>query len=256
MHKYVPHQDRQRLHTPRVLVEHPPAITDSFTLYIKACTLLGRVKNFNGRFKSKFEGGIPEGLDPRETVEFQMLDNSIMAFNMGIPKEYKEPMYNGKLDQTLYLALVIPHVATLLLHDPHAVPDSPNCLSSTRMLSAARSILDLVYKLTATSYDLLLLDHACSFCWFVAASALIRFLKGKIIAGDEVETSRLTAELQVIRFMMSNLGTRTITGLRQNMILDEIYNSEVQPLIDAALHTHSAEEPGIELLGGLSRCFR
>lgn len=130
----------------------------------------------------------------------------------------------------------------LLLHDPHYDPASPNCLSSDRILSAARSIVDLMYKLTSTSYDLLLLDHSCSFCWFVAAVALIRFLKTRILAGDEAEASRVTQEIQVIRFMMSSLGARTIVGLRQNLMLDSMFESEIQPLIDKVIPPATVQE--------------
>ncbi|KAG9009730.1 hypothetical protein FRB90_008175 [Tulasnella sp. 427] len=252
--QFVPPSERQRLNSPKCLTNHPRDTTDSFSLYVKSTVLLGRVKTFNGRFKTKFDGGAV-GIDPRETAEFQMLDAAITAFRSSIPKEFREPMGpDGKIDPTLYLALVIPNVlvlftlrsqskckliktihpfsAMLLLHDPHANIDSPNCPSASRMLISARAILDLIYKLTATSFDLMLLDHSCSFCWFVGATALIRFLKAKILAGDEAETLKLTSEIQVIRFMLQNLGARTIVGLRQNMILEEMYAAEIQPLID------------------------
>lgn len=241
-YKYIPPTERQRLNSPKCLTNHPIGTTDSFSLYVKSTVLLGRVKTFNGRFKTKFDSGAV-GIDPRETAEFQMLDAAITAFKLSIPKEYKEPIGpDGKIDPTLYLALVIPNVAMLLLHDPHANLESPNCLSAERMLTAARAILDLIYKLTATSFDLMLLDHSCSFCWFVAATALIRFLKVKILQGNEAETLKLTSEIQVIRFMLQNLGARTIVGLRQNMILEEMYAAEVQPLIDRVVSPPSADE--------------
>ncbi|KAG9013639.1 hypothetical protein FRB94_001744 [Tulasnella sp. JGI-2019a] len=197
--KEVAEADRQRLTTPKALYTHPPSVTDSFTLYIKASILLGKVKTFNGRFKLKYEttGG---SIDPRETTEFQMLDSSIQRFKASIPKEMGDFMtVDGKLDPTLHMALLLPHVATILLHDPHANIESPGCMSAERMLTAARAILDGVYKLAATSFDLLLLDHACSFGWFVCASTLMRFLKVKILAGDETEISKLGAEIQVVR---------------------------------------------------------
>lgn len=94
-----------------MLVAHPPAITDSFTLYIKASCLLGRVKTFNGRFKNQFEEGLPNGMDPRESTAFQILDTAITEFKLSIPKEYREPTAgDGKLDPVLYLALVLPNV--------------------------------------------------------------------------------------------------------------------------------------------------
>ncbi len=88
----------------------------------------------------------------------------------------------------------------ILLHDPHVDMSSFNCPSAPRMLSAIRSILDLIYKLCATTYDLIFLDHSCSFCWFVAGAALIRFLKVRMDAGDGEEVARMSQELGVVRY--------------------------------------------------------
>ncbi|KIO22827.1 hypothetical protein M407DRAFT_27699 [Tulasnella calospora MUT 4182] len=284
---YVPTQGRQHLFTPKMLVNHPPLMTDAFTLYLKASVLLGKVKTFNVRFKMRYTDGAgptamgsatytaselydnhqsnahdpynwgqqaaqqqrspplrsnpayPYGapsstagskIDPRETAEFQLLDNLIRSFIASIPREYKDPVPTDlglKLDPVLYTAHLLPHVAMILLHDPHADIGSPNCLSSSRILAATRSILELIYKLCGTTYDLIYLDHSCSFCWFVAGASLIRFLKAKMRIGDDAEITRITQELGVVRFMLSNLGDRTIVGLRQIKLLDDIYNLEI-----------------------------
>ncbi|KAG8945758.1 hypothetical protein FRC04_000524 [Tulasnella sp. 424] len=282
---YVPTQGRQHLFTPKMIVNHPPLMTDAFTLYLKASILLGKVKTFNVRFKMRYTDGMgptamgsstytasqfydnnqsnatdpynyaqraqqqqrspphnpayPYGapsstagskIDPRETAEFQLLDNLIRTFIGSIPKDFKDavPTELGvKLDPVLYTAHLLPHVAMILLHDPHAEIGSPNCLSSDRILAATRSILELIYKLCGTTYDLIYLDHSCSFCWFIAGAALIRFLRAKMRIGDDAEITRITQELGVVRFMLSNLGDRTIVGLRQIKLLDDIYNLEI-----------------------------
>ncbi|KAG8851249.1 hypothetical protein FRB96_009452 [Tulasnella sp. 330] len=227
----IPVENRQRLTTSKSLVTHPPELTDSFTLYIKASILLGKVKTLNGRFRLKYESGGGAG-DPRETTEFQMLDSAIQRFKTSIPKDLCEFIsVDGKVDPTLHMALLLPNVAMIILHDPHATIESPNCMSAERILTAARAILDDVYKLTATSFDLLLLDHACSFGWFVCATALMRFLRVKILAGDEAAATKLGAEIQVARFMLGNLGERTICGLRQIMILERLYAQDIEPLM-------------------------
>ncbi|KAG8910589.1 hypothetical protein FRC00_007939 [Tulasnella sp. 408] len=97
------------------------------------------------------------------------------------------------------------------LHDPHAKVDSPNDHSAMQMLAATRAILDLIYKLSGTTYDLLYLDHSCSFGWFLAGVAIIRFLKAKIHARDEDGVMGLEQELD-----------------RQINVLDEIYNAEIK----------------------------
>ncbi|KAG8941099.1 hypothetical protein FRC04_004719 [Tulasnella sp. 424] len=97
-----------------------------------------------------------------------------------------------------------------------------------QMLAATRAILDLIYKLCGTTYDLLYLDHSCSLGWFVAGAAIIRFLKAKIDAKDEDEATILEQELGVVKFMLRNLGDRTNIGHRQVNVLEDIYNAEIK----------------------------
>lgn len=86
------------------------------------------------------------------------------------------------------------------LHDPHAKPELPNDHSATQVLLGARGILDLIYKVCATSFDLLFLDHSCSFCWFVAGAAIIRFLKVNMQQKNEEEVARMTQELGAVKY--------------------------------------------------------
>lgn len=143
MQAYVPTQGRQRLYSHRMLTTHPRLTTDSFTLYIKATVLLGKVKAFNGRFRYRYTDGdgkvtfdsfpplSPDGgsagsaqagyapvkdatkIRPQKTDEFQALDGLIQSFVAHIPNEYKDAVGSTtgvKLDPTLYLAHMLPHV--------------------------------------------------------------------------------------------------------------------------------------------------
>lgn len=52
-------------------------------------------------------------IDPRETAEFQLLDNLIRSFIGSIPKDFREPVPTDlgvKLDPVLYTAHLLPHV--------------------------------------------------------------------------------------------------------------------------------------------------
>lgn len=49
--------------------------------------------------------------------------------------------------------------AQLLLHEPHFRPDDPTDPSAVAMYKSAHSILELVYSISATSYDVSLLDQ-------------------------------------------------------------------------------------------------
>lgn len=89
--------------------------------------------------------------------------------------------------------------ATILLHDPHADVYSPTCPSAEKLLSAARAILDLIYKICGTTFDLIFLDHASSMCWFMAGFVLVRFLRVKTDEGKEEEVAQMTQELGVVK---------------------------------------------------------
>lgn len=87
------------------------------------------------------------------------------------------------------------------MHDPHAQLRVPDDYSATQLLSAAREILDLIYKISATSFDVTYLDLACGFCWFLAGATITRFLRVKIDAQDAEEVSALTQELGAIKLV-------------------------------------------------------
>lgn len=52
--------------------------------------------------------------------------------------------------------------AMIVLHDPHADVLQSGCISALKILTAARAILDLIYSVWSTSYDISLLDSFCS----------------------------------------------------------------------------------------------
>lgn len=71
------------------------------------------------------------------------------------------------------------------LHDPHANLVT-RCVSAIKLEDSVTKILDMMYKLCATSYDPSLLPHFVGFVWFVAGSTIIRFMKVKML-NDETE---------------------------------------------------------------------
>ncbi|KAG9002104.1 hypothetical protein FRB93_011877 [Tulasnella sp. JGI-2019a] len=254
---FVPKKYRQHLHTRNMLITHPPLATDSFTLYIKAAIILGQVRSFNRRYKQYYDTATrmeaqlnatsspssassppnastpPEeapAVDPRESKEFKALDDLINAFIVSIPKDYRDPVglnSGAKLDPILYIAHLLPYMAAITLHDPHANVFSANDLSAQKLLQAARGILSFIYSICSTTFDLLYLDHTCSTAWFLAGATLTRFLTARTAQGNEAEVLALTDELRAVRFVLANLGDRTGVGLRQLKLLDMVYQMEV-----------------------------
>ncbi|KAG8882845.1 hypothetical protein FRB97_007669 [Tulasnella sp. 331] len=232
---------------------------DAFTLYIKASSLLGKVKTFNGRFRYKYTDGDGTGMpctrttleeypaddtapprpglvkevtttNPRDTDDFHALDALIEAFIGNVPRDLKDPVgldTGAKLNPTLYMAHMLPHMAMIMLHDPHANVFSLQDPSAVKLLKSARAIMDYIYKVCGTPFDLIYLDHASSMAWFMAGVTLIRFLYARTVQKDEAEIARLSQELGVVRFMLGNLGNRTAVGVRQIKLLEMVYKVEM-----------------------------
>ncbi|KAG8929574.1 hypothetical protein FRC01_004108 [Tulasnella sp. 417] len=223
-----PFEIRQRLASPNCLFSHPPLLTSPFSLLIKSVNLLSRVKAFNIRFRNKYADDLPS-IDPRSTSDFLELDDLIERFKTSWPKEYKDGgvSEDGKVDPTLYLAAMLPSVATILLHDPHADMASSDCASAKKIQEAIGSIMGSIYKITSTSFDIMLLDHFSSFCWFLAGAALIRILKAKISAGAVVDVIKINSEIEIIRHILLRLSEKTLIGRRQVKLLNEHYDREI-----------------------------
>ena len=100
----------------------------------------------------------------------------------------------------------------ILLHDPHADPSALGCKSAEKLLVAARAILDLVYILCATSFDITLLDPVASFAWFLAARVFVRFIKARLDGRRQAEAVGLRNELEVIRLALKRMGERVPLG--------------------------------------------
>lgn len=103
------------------------------------------------------------------------------------------------------------------LHDPHANFSDSNDPSTIRLAAAVQSILELIYAICATSFDLIYLDHASSFCWFVAGATIIHFLKAKMDLGEEAEVTRLTQELNVVKYV-----DRVVGGLSARILINSV----------------------------------
>ncbi|KAG8969216.1 hypothetical protein FRC05_001180 [Tulasnella sp. 425] len=231
---FVPTRGRQRLFTNNMLLHHHSLTTDAWTLYIKATILFSKVRTFNGRYRLTPNARSPNTeTTPTQTEVFLLLDQTIAAFPQHIPPAFRTPV-DTTVDPLLYMAHLLPHVAMIQLHDPHANFSDPNDRSAIRVASAVQSILELIYAVCATSFDLIYLDHACSFCWFVAGAAIIRLLKAKMNFKDEAEVERLTQELNVVKFVLGNLGARTMIGIRQIKLLKELYEDEINSNLDRA----------------------
>ncbi|KAG8969214.1 hypothetical protein FRC05_001178 [Tulasnella sp. 425] len=191
---------------------------------------MSQVRNFNGRYRIKSKGQVSgTSSEPLESEDFWRLDRTIHDFTEQIPSAFREPV-DTKVDPLLYMAHLLPHVAMIQLHDPHADFYDPGSVSTVRLVNSVDGILDLIHKILATSYDLIYLDHATSFCWFVGGATIIRCLKVATERDNQDLILTLTRNLQTVKFVLGNLGERTTVGLRQIKLLNDLYDDEITPV--------------------------
>ncbi|KAJ7619127.1 hypothetical protein DFH06DRAFT_1235416 [Mycena polygramma] len=224
--------DRQWAHTRDLLLTHPEKQTDSFVLYIKAVMLISRVKTFNLRFRAKHFFGDPtvmsphneqsnpmEPIDPRGSPAFIELDDIALSFRSSFPSHLRQPIVGNVVDQHLYAASTMCHIATILLHDPHANVRRLGCVSALKILTAARSVLDLAYAVCSTSFDVTLLDPFCSYCWFISGRVLVRFLQAAMDSNATDQISTLRAELDFFESAIMRIGERIPLAYRYGKML-------------------------------------
>ncbi|KAI9513029.1 hypothetical protein F5148DRAFT_462319 [Russula earlei] len=235
--------ERQHALAKDILLLHPEDQVDSFSLYIKGAILLSRVKAFNLRFRARRFVGDPAFMyastyaevwekdsdeardgaaDPRRTSGFIEIDHITSMFRQSFPLHLRNPIRDGGVDSHLYTACLIPHLAIILLHDPYAHVYSPGCVSAFKILEASRSVLDLIYAVRSTSFDITLLDFFCAFSWFMAGRVLVRFWHAAQEANSEEQTLTLRAEVEYIISALAKLGGRVPLAHRYHLMLNEV----------------------------------
>ncbi|KAG5342378.1 hypothetical protein C0989_002213 [Termitomyces sp. Mn162] len=153
----------QDISTPDLFTRHSPQYTDSFLLLIKAVMLFGRVTDFNVRGNLRAPTAPSKNQNPYFLEGFEKLDKLISSdFLQSLPQIFKNNTGLGvtdapegtRLDTDLYMVHIIPHAATITLHNPYIDFTNPQSVSTKRCVDAARRILSAYYALSATSLDI------------------------------------------------------------------------------------------------------
>ncbi|KAK4052976.1 hypothetical protein OIO90_004100 [Microbotryomycetes sp. JL221] len=162
----------------------PPANVPigSFGIYVKGCLLMGRVSNFLQRLPRYTQ--VPPGYTCatyRDAVaaspQFQELDLALAKFrNSSVSAADFEKSLGMSDGCMLISAYCVPHVATLLLHEPMVDEDDRSPTSSLAM--SLRSATCVVRALTllyySSSSDCFGIDPFLSFTWSVVGRCLVR----------------------------------------------------------------------------------
>ncbi|KAG8763820.1 hypothetical protein FRC11_011891 [Ceratobasidium sp. 423] len=227
--------NRQCLQTPNFLTTHIRETTDSFTLFIKASVILSKVKVLSLRVGNRY----PNIPDVRDTPAFRHLESTIATFRQVF---CLFPATSRGFDTLLYVAHLVPHTAIILMHEEHADPNSPNCLSTQKSLLAARAILDLIYLVCSTSYDMTRLPSVCTFCWFMAARVLVRVLKHRHQSGKMSEAATMRSEVEVIKLAFQRMSEKVPIAMRHCKMLDDLLETELHNLDEVIYGTCTYEK--------------
>jgi len=172
--------------------------------------------------------------DVKEAPAFRELDSLVTAFKTSFPAHLKNPIDGQAVDPYLYTACLVPNLAQILLHEAHARPGAATCLHADKILRAARAIVELIYNITATSYDISRLGLHAIMCWFIAGRVLVRFLKAAIDSQSEEHMIPLQTEVYFVRSMVAKAGEKIFLAERYKKMLDDfLFSTCGQTFIDS-----------------------
>ncbi|SCV69806.1 BQ2448_1200 [Microbotryum intermedium] len=218
------------IHNERFLMDNPPLLVDSLGLYLKAVWLLGRVSTWLQRSSIGLGLGngplandlaflhAPAGVtDPRDLPAFKALEQMIFDYQTHVPREYQQLYQHPNPDSRMYLVFSLPHAAVILLHEPFCTIRDDD-VSMQKCSQSAKAILNSIFTLYSSSFDIGLLVPFTNFVWAVAGRTLVRELAIKIerkvdVPGQTRLRSEVTMILSAMRAYKSGLGVSTSTEL-------------------------------------------
>lgn len=225
----------QDLASPDVFTRHPPQYTDSFLLLIKAVMLFGKVTDFNVRGNLRAPTAPSKNQNPFFLEGFTELDKLVCSdFLEKLPQIFKNNTgvtdlpEGSSLDTDLYMVHIIPHAATITLHNPYIDFTDPRNVSTARCVNSARCILGAYYVLSATSLDITRLHPFVTICWYLAAVVQVQLCKYFIETNDSERESTVWGEINVLRFAMMEYGQRSPIGTRQERLLQGLMREIVR----------------------------
>ncbi|KAF8337422.1 uncharacterized protein EI90DRAFT_3042924 [Cantharellus anzutake] len=248
----IPRGYRQRLFDSDLFTNHPRNLTDPFILHLKAMILTSRVGAFNTRARIRRHSdrnnlamsGSDSGVV--ESKIFQSLDSSISAFVGSIPGEFRDAYCSTTFTCThglekcptcgdrnlrspvttnlghLFELNILPHVATIMLHEPRMDMGASHDDSREKVLHSARLILDSIYNLMRNSLDMSALPGYSLSHWMSTGRVLGRFYVRTLELGYGEEAVVIRTEIEVLSQLMGRIGERIPVAAHSQKALDDI----------------------------------
>ncbi|BGP49664.1 hypothetical protein JCM10450v2_005567 [Rhodotorula kratochvilovae] len=203
------------LHSAAFFVAHPPHLCGPLQLFIKAVVLLGKIVQFQQRapHANKTMGGglaLNDNIsDVRQTDAFKRLDGTVEAFIASIPREYQfqhraPGSGNGDVLTENRLCLVhgMSHVSRILLHEPYVATLEEDEPSMVKCAASANEILQSIFLILGTSYEIALFAPYINFVWAVAGRTFIRMMAIKQVKGLTYGVEELKSNVSTIMVVL------------------------------------------------------
>ncbi|EPQ60721.1 hypothetical protein GLOTRDRAFT_68601 [Gloeophyllum trabeum ATCC 11539] len=232
----IEHDNPQDLVTKDVFITHPPEFTDSFLLLLKAVMLFGRVTDYNVRGSLRAASPPSKNQDPFQLDGFEELDRLVCVdFLNHLPPSHRsvfgpafEETGGSAVDTDLYMVHIIPHAATITLHNPYLDFGKPTWISTLRCVHAAQEIISFYYLISSTPLDMTRLHPFVTICWYLAAVVQVQMCKYYIQMGDTPRETQVWGEINMLRFAMREYGNRSPIGTRQERLLQGLMSEIVR----------------------------
>ncbi|BGP59241.1 hypothetical protein NBRC10512_005033 [Rhodotorula toruloides] len=260
---------------PNFWIAHPPHLVGPLQLFLKAVILLGKAVQFTQRAPHVLRSAAQAMSlndpirDVRSTDAFKRIDAMIATFLASIPREYQfthrptPGVAPDVLTETrLCLTHAMSHNATILLHEPWVNSISDQDEGMRKCLTSANEILNTIFVIIGTSYEVSRLSPFINFCWAVAGRTFVRklamLLVQKIPQGQEEMKSNVQTILAVLRAHKTPLGD--MSALQLEFLLENPLRTlppALLKLVDPSLHPAPSNVPDCKFLiaAGAEGCY-
>lgn len=238
-----PHTHPLSLTNPNLFMSHPPHVCGITQLYFKTIVLLGRVISHLQSHARRPEhtqlSGQPDwrgttsanlSPDARLRPDFKRIDADVVTFRLSLPREL-HALDHVHSDPRLALVHGIPHALTILLHENFITLDDGD-VSLARCLLSARAILDVIYALWGTSFDIGLLIPFINWCWVVAGRTFVRELAINMRKGRTHEAEKSRADVGIVLAAMRSYKSQLADNVA--MRLQEMLDNPLDLLPSAS----------------------
>ncbi|GAA5888673.1 hypothetical protein JCM6882_009044 [Rhodosporidiobolus microsporus] len=234
--------------SPMFFLAHPPDRCGPLQLMLKAIVLFGRVNAFTQRAPhlttdaSHNQWGLSDPIrDVRDTDAFKRLDALIQSFRSSIPREYQLSSFDpgsgafNVLDETrLGMLHGMSHLSTILLHEPFVSSLDEGEPSMRKCMEAARQILQAVFKLLSSSYEISLYSPYMNMVWAVAGRTFVRELGMKMAKNDTLGTDEIRSNINTL--LMALRAYKTPLGAASAAQLQFLFDDPLRTLPTAFLN--------------------